>query len=103
MRRQGKDAEAKEQHKKAEAVKDRSERISELSSRRLAEQPLDPALHYEIGILFLQTGRAEVGERWLLSALTLDPEHKPSHAALADYYARIGNTALADEHRQKAK
>ncbi len=90
LRRQGKTVEANEQHQKAEAVKDRMERLSELRSRRLGEQPLDPALHYEMGMLFLRAGRAEIGERWLLLALNLDPDHKPSHAALADYYESIG-------------
>jgi predicted Zn-dependent protease len=103
LRRQGKNAEANEQHQKAEAVKDRMEKLSELRSRSFGERPLDPALHYEMGMLFLRTDRAEVGERWLLNALNLDPEHKPSHAALADYYERIGKKQLAEEHRGKSE
>jgi predicted Zn-dependent protease len=102
FRRQGKAAEAKEQHQKAEAVKDRMERLGELRSRKLAEQPFDPALHYEMGILLIQTGHPDIGERWLYTALGLDPNHKPSHAALADYYDRIGDKARAEEHRRRA-
>jgi tetratricopeptide (TPR) repeat protein len=103
LRRQGKSAEANVQHKKAEAVKDRTERLSDLRSRELGERPLDPALHYEMGVLMLRTGHAEVGEGWLITALSLDPNHKPSHAALADYYERIGKKTLAEEHRGKSK
>jgi tetratricopeptide (TPR) repeat protein len=103
LRRQGKSAEANEQHQKAELVKDRMERLSELSSSKLGEQPLDPALHYEMGMLFIRTERADVGESWLLIALNLDPNHKPSHAALADYYGRIGKRQLAEEHRKKSE
>lgn len=103
LRRQGKETEAKSQYVKVEKVKDRVERLSELRSRRLTEQPLDPALHYEMGMLLIGTAHAEVGERWLLTALSLDPDHKPSHAALADYYKRIGKKQLAEEHRVKSR
>lgn len=101
-RRHGKESEAQEQFKKAEAVKDRVERLGELRSHKLADQPLDPAVHYEMGILLLQTGYPDVGKSWLQNALELDPNHKPSHAALADYYNKIGNKAKADEHLRKA-
>jgi len=103
LRRQGKDAEAKEQNLRAQEVKDRSERIGELQSRQLADYPLDPALHYEMGILLIRTGHPDVGEQWLHTALGLDPNHKPSHTALADYYDRIGDKVQAEEHRRRAK
>ena len=41
-----------------------------------------------------------------LSALKLDPAHRPSHAALADYYARQSDpdaAALAEFHRRRAQ
>lgn len=103
LRRQGKDAAARAQLRTAEAVKDRAERFSELSSRGLAEHPLDPALHYEMGVLLIETGHGEVGERWLLSALSLDPDHKPAHAALARYYEKMSKPSLAAEHGKRAQ
>jgi predicted Zn-dependent protease len=102
LQQQGKADEAKAQLKIAEAVRDQSERIGELSSRKLAEFPLDPALHYEMGKLLIQTGRGEAGEWWLLNALQLDPNHKPSHLELANYYDRTGDKARAAEHRKLA-
>jgi tetratricopeptide (TPR) repeat protein len=99
---QGKFDEAKAQLRKAEDVKDRSERIGELRSRKLAEQPLDPALHYEMGMLMIGTGHPEVGEQWLQTALNLDPDYRPAHAALADFYEGRGNKARAEEHRKRA-
>jgi tetratricopeptide (TPR) repeat protein len=102
LQQQGKADEAKAQLKTAESVRDQSERIGELSSRKLAEFPLDPALHYEMGKLLIQTGRAELGERWLLNALQLDPNHKPSHLELANYYDRTGDKSRAAEHRKLA-
>lgn len=102
LRQQGKTTEAKLQLARAEELRDRLERLGELRSRKLAEQPLDPALHYEMGVLLLRTGHLDVGERWLLSAVSLDPDHKPSHAALADLYDRKGDPSRAAEHRRKA-
>jgi Tfp pilus assembly protein PilF len=83
-------------------VKDRSERIAELRSRKLAEQPLDPALHYEMGVLLLRAGDAEMGERWLGSALALDPDFAPAHTALAEALEKRGETAKAADHRRRA-
>jgi tetratricopeptide (TPR) repeat protein len=103
LRREGKISEAKEQHQKAQAVKDRTERLGELRSRDLPSQPLDPALHCEMGVLLIQTGHPEAGEKWLYTALRLDPNHKPSHAAMADYYDRIGDKVRAEDHRRAAK
>jgi tetratricopeptide (TPR) repeat protein len=102
LQAQGKLDEAKTQLQRAEEVKDRSERIGELRSRKLAEQPLDPALHYEMAMLYLRTGHPDAALQWLTSALTLDPNHRPSHAALADYFERRGDKASAEEHRKKA-
>jgi predicted Zn-dependent protease len=102
LRQQGKLDEAREQNRRADAVKDRAARLSELQSRKLAEFPLDPALHYEMGALLIQTGHGEIGERWLLTALDLDAGHQPSHAALAAYYEGRGDRAKAELHRGRA-
>ena len=88
--------------KVAEGVKDQAERLGELQSRKLAERPLDPALHYEMGVLFLRTGYPAEGEAWLKSALELDPNYAPAHAALADRYGQAGDAARAAEHRARA-
>jgi tetratricopeptide (TPR) repeat protein len=103
LRQQGKTAAADAQLRKAEEIKGRAERLGELRSRKLSEQPLDPALHYEMGVLLLRSGHPSTGERWLLSALSLDPSYSPAHAALADYYQRQGDARRAAEHRKKLK
>jgi Tfp pilus assembly protein PilF len=54
-------------------------------------------------VLMTRTGRADLGEWWLKSALSLDPDFAPAHAALADLYGRAGDAARAAEHRSKVK
>jgi predicted Zn-dependent protease len=102
LQQQGKEGEARAQLKVAEAVRDRSEQLGELSSRAIAQSPLDPALYVQLGKLTLGSGGGDAGRRWLLYALQLDPEFRPAHAALAAYYDSVGDKARAEEHRRKA-
>lgn len=102
LQQQGKVEEAKAQLAISESVRDRAERFGELSSRKLAESPLDPELHFQMGKLLMQTGRPDVGVQWLLTALALDPDHKASHLELAAYYERTGDKPRAEEHRAAA-
>jgi predicted Zn-dependent protease len=90
LQQSGQTEAAKAQLKVAEGVKDQIERLGELQSRKLAERPLDPALHYEMGVLFLRTGYPAEGEAWLKSALELDPNYAPAHAALAEHRKASG-------------
>jgi predicted Zn-dependent protease len=56
---------------------------------------------YEAGIISLRLGRMQEGERWLLTAVTDNPAYISAHTALADFYARRGDRARADYHRQQ--
>ena len=87
----------------ADAIKDRADRVAEITTRQLSARPHDPALHCELGKLCLQGGQLEVGESWLLSALRQGPNYRPAHAALADYYRQRGDSERAEEHRRRAE
>jgi Tfp pilus assembly protein PilF len=89
--------------RRAEQLRDSAARLGELRSRRMSEQPLDPALHVEMAVLMLRAGNDALGESWLKSALSLDDRYAPAHAALADLYQRKGDTARAEEHRKLAQ
>jgi tetratricopeptide (TPR) repeat protein len=103
LQEQRKTAEAKAQLELTDQIKGRAERMGELTSRKLSEQPLDPALHCEMGTLLLRNGHTSTGESWLKSALGLDPNYKPAHAALAEHYRAQGDEARAAEHRRQAE
>jgi predicted Zn-dependent protease len=102
LRQQGK-PDAPEKLKQAEAVRDRSERLGDLQSRRLAEQPLDPALHVEMAAILIRAGKNDLAMTWLNSALSLDANFRPAHRMLAEHYSKTGNSALAAEHRKLAE
>ena len=102
LQQQHKADEARAQQRLADETKERAERLGELKGRKLSEKPLDPALHYEMGVLLLRAGHQATGVGWLQSALDLDPDYRPAHAALADYYERQGDGNRAAEHRKKS-
>ncbi|MCI0378592.1 MAG: tetratricopeptide repeat protein, partial [Gemmataceae bacterium] len=60
-----------------------------------------PAVASEIGSLLLQIGRENLGLYWLGRALERDPQHQPSHKALADHYESKGEHDKAASHRRK--
>jgi Tfp pilus assembly protein PilF len=96
---QGKDAEAKQCLAKLRKIETEAGKELNLMSRIL-ESPHDASLRYEIGMIFLGRGQAQEALRWLLGALQEDPRHRPSHAALADYFERTGRPSLAAQHRK---
>jgi len=57
----------------------------------VANQSEDPELRYKIGSTHLQYGNTEDGLMWLGSVLELNPNHGPTHAALAEHYQRSIN------------
>jgi predicted Zn-dependent protease len=103
LQEQRKTDEARAQLRRADEVKARAERLGELTSRKLSDQPLDPALHCEMGLLLLRNGHKSLGESWLLSALSLDRDYQPAHAALAEFYKGEGDETRASLHRQQAE
>jgi tetratricopeptide (TPR) repeat protein len=63
------------------------------------DSPHDPAVRCELGALLLRNGLEAQALHWLAAALKEDPTYGPAHAALADYYERIGRPDLAAAHR----
>jgi tetratricopeptide (TPR) repeat protein len=102
LQQQGKTAAAEAQARIAENLKRRLERLDEIKRSFMAQHPRDPEAHYELGTLLLSLGHTEVGRDWLLSALRLDPDYRPAHAALAEYFAAANDIEQAEAHRARA-
>jgi tetratricopeptide (TPR) repeat protein len=99
----GREAEAAEQRETHKRVETELKRLAELASTEMTRRPNDPNLHYEMGAIYVRYGKPEMGERWLYSALKLDPTHQPSHQALYDYYKRTGQAEKAEQHRREIR
>jgi len=102
LQQTGKGSEAERQLQRASEVRSRSTQLAELRTRKLAENPLDPALYTEMGQLLLASGKIEQGLRWLEAAVALEPNYRPAHSILADHYERSGNPAKSALHRKFA-
>lgn len=76
--------------------------LTENLQRRIEKEPGNTDLRYELGRTLMDNHREDDGLFWLQSVLQLDPHHRPSNLALADYYAKHGNAELADRHRRAA-
>jgi Flp pilus assembly protein TadD len=103
LARNGKLEESKREHARIKQLEADSARISELVAKYLQERPNDPAIHYEIATIALRSGQIQEAIRWYTSALRVDPNHRPTHVALATLYNEIDNPVLAARHRAIAQ
>jgi predicted Zn-dependent protease len=79
---------ARQQLAVVEAVRQRQNQLTDLQTRRLPQQPLNPVLHFEMAQLLLQNGQEMAAENWLKTALSLDPSFREAREALAQIYQR---------------
>jgi tetratricopeptide (TPR) repeat protein len=98
----GKEAEAKEYRTRLENIKADLKRLPDCieSAER---HPQDPVPRCEAGLILLRLGEEKEGLRWLRSALRVDPKHRATHGALADYYRAKGDKELAEKHGKLAQ
>lgn len=67
----------------------------------------DLETRYQIGLIYLEYGDPKQGVLWLRSVLDENPDHTPTHIALAEYYDSKADESsefqeLAAFHREKA-
>jgi tetratricopeptide (TPR) repeat protein len=97
----GKNDEADRLAPRLEAIRQDIERLDKLI-RQIAYDPEDAALRHDAGVVALRLGRDDDGVRWLESALRCPGDHRASHAALAEHFARHDDPR-ADLHRRLAQ
>ena len=69
----------------------------------MQQKPDDPALHCQLGTIYLQLGSPQVGEAWLLSALRLDAHYVPALQALAKLSQERGENDRAKHYHRQAQ
>lgn len=103
LQKQDRVEEAESQRARAEKIRERLDRQSEISGRLISENPDDPALPYELGQIQLELGDPQHAEIWFFSALRLDEHYVPALKALAGYYQQRGDADKAEEYRFRAE
>jgi len=72
-------------------------------SEQLQKTPNDAGVRCAIAKIFLRSGEAQEGLRWLKTVLQIAPRHAETHRTLAEYYESHRQPALADQHRRLAE
>jgi tetratricopeptide (TPR) repeat protein len=103
LRQQGKEEEARRVQERLKQIEEDSKRLQEIMLHDMSLRPHDPALHYELAMLYFHGGQVAEAKRWLDSALRLDPDYAPAHQALAMYYERMGQPGRAQQHHLRAQ
>jgi tetratricopeptide (TPR) repeat protein len=105
LRKAGRAAEADAYERRFTELRD-ARRGLEAATRAAEREPGSADRQYEVGRLHLLVGEHDQAAQWFTKALKQDPAHRPSHAALADYYARQADpqaAARAEFHRRRAQ
>jgi tetratricopeptide (TPR) repeat protein len=103
LARNGKRAEAAQEQARVDALKIDLDRITVLFSGPLQERPNDPQVPHEIAQIALRSGQIREAIRWFTAALRVDPNHVPTHLALARLYRDLDNPVMASRHRAQAR
>ncbi|HZY89344.1 MAG TPA: tetratricopeptide repeat protein [Gemmataceae bacterium] len=101
LERLGKAGEAEAYHRRRREVEADMKQLQTLYPKTL-HNPSDPAPRLEAGLICLRNGQPKEALRWFEGALQADPQHRPTHQALADFYERQGDGAEAEKHRRLA-
>jgi predicted Zn-dependent protease len=99
--RQDKKEEAALWTARLDRIDDDLKRINEVM-RTIHAKPNDPAPRHEAGAILLRNGQEREGLRWLENALQQDPNYRPTHEIMADYFEKHGQPAEAAQHRRRA-
>lgn len=102
LRELKKPAEAKEWEKRLVQVKADKERMAELGPQ-MDQRPRDPELPLEAALIMLRNGQDREAMGWFRLALQLDPLHRPTHRALAEFWESKGDAARAAYHKDVAE
>jgi tetratricopeptide (TPR) repeat protein len=101
FRQLGKYTEAEEYAARGKELDTVTRRLEALSAER-ARSLEKPAVHHQIGELLFGQGKVGAAMKSFRIALDLDPNYRPTHRLLADYYKTLGKFDEESRHRRRA-
>jgi tetratricopeptide (TPR) repeat protein len=78
---------------------EKGRRLNQLN-KKIQTEPRDPSLRYQAGMLALELGRDKEASAWFQTVFFIDPGHRATHLALADYWSKHGEPERAAYHRR---
>ncbi len=103
LERNDKSEEARQEQARLRALEADAQRLQEISTVKMQQDPHNADLHYQAGIIALRVGNVAEGLRWLHSALRENPNHQETHRELMKYYQSIRDFQSVREHRAKLR
>ena len=89
------------ENERAAQLRKEHDQLVQLRSKIILD-PGDLKSRFEVARWMLTHGHADEGLKWATEILRVDPRHVPTHQALADYYTKLGESGLANNHRTMA-
>jgi tetratricopeptide (TPR) repeat protein len=102
LRKLNQHKEADQLEKRYDQILEKFERLRELTVKIQAE-PGDASLRYQAGIVALESGHEKEAMSWFQTVFFVDPGHRPTHLALADYWIKHGQPQQAAYHLRRAE
>jgi predicted Zn-dependent protease len=102
LRLLGKHEEARRYREEADRLRADTLLALGLTKRIREKKPRNPAVYYGLARVLLRLGKPGDALHFFHKALDRDPYHRPTHQALATFYAKAGNSAKANYHRFRA-
>ncbi len=99
LRRQGRDKESREALAQYEKDKELRKRASVVMSKGPESSKSTADELFDVASVFLRSRQDRLAHFWLEQALQRDPNHQPSHKALAEYFEKKGDPEAAARHR----
>jgi tetratricopeptide (TPR) repeat protein len=99
----GRTQEADALQQRLKQIEDDLTHLRDIVNTRMAQSPRDVSLHHEAGMIALRAGSYKEALRWFDSALQIEPNHAPTHRALAEFYQKTGQIGEAQKHWEAAK
>jgi Flp pilus assembly protein TadD len=102
LRQLNRKAEADQFDQQFHKLLDQAEQMEQVR-RKIQSQPEDASLRYQAGKLSLEIGQEKEALHWFQSVLWIEPDHRPTHLALADYWKNHGQDRRAAYHLRRAE
>jgi tetratricopeptide (TPR) repeat protein len=102
LRQLNRKAEADQFDQQFHKLLDQAEQMEQVR-RKIQSQPEDASLRYQAGKLSLEIGQEKEALHWFQSVLWIEPDDRPTHLALADYWKNHGQDRRAAYHLRRAE
>jgi tetratricopeptide (TPR) repeat protein len=102
LRKLNRQEEADKEEKQYGRILEKAHQLKELH-KKIQLEPTNTSLRYQAGMLALELGHEKEASDWFQTVLFIEPGHRQTHLALADYWNKHGQPQRAAYHLRLAE